>query len=618
MLVTPYNFDACLARVRENRVLVWDLETDGLRPYKGSRLFGVAVQAGVEGEAMYFPFRHRGGLGNLHEAALPPLLRTLTDTDHTLVGFNSIRFDGPMLAAEAPWLAERMLYPGGPRQRDVILDALLANENEPSFSLDSLGQKYLDSAGKAEAQERLLAQVRQLYPRLRAKRQLMGHLAELPPHVVEPYACQDVRDTAALAKLYDSHLEAWGLTALAEEMYDFARLLGRIERRGLAIDAELCQRRERECLEEQERVLRRIQSAAPHGFNPASPAQVARLLGTEDAEAETLRRTGHPLALEVILFKQLGKMAKTYYRAMLEGMDEHGIIHPQMNVSRDPRDQGGTRSGRLSCSNPNFQNLPKRSKLGFMQIRDCVVARPGHKLIALDYERAEMWLGGHYSRDESLFEAYHAGRDLYQELADVTLGSRDEGKRDWFSIQYGAGPGKIAEKNGWPFEALDEIAAATGKPVEEWKDPEWRRYKDQTSVQVRDGFFDLCPGIKHKMQELREVAENVGSIRLWTGRAIHFDGRRTRPFTAWNRLIQGGVGEIVRRSMQKMEEPLSVLGAEMVLQVHDEVVIEAPESAAREAARVAKHVMEDFDFWLRPRVDISWGDRFGALKEMDI
>jgi DNA polymerase-1 len=270
-----------------------------------------------------------------------------------------------------------------------------------------------------------------------------------------------------------------------------------------------------------------------------------------------------------------------------------------------------------------LQNVPKRAAIDDVSaVRDLFIARPGMTLVACDYERAEVWLAAHYSRDERLSEAYYEDRDLYRELAarsfeipleHVSAEHRTSSKADFLSIQYGVGAAKIARKYGWKFTGLDELVRCFEKPVEAWDDPEWRQYFAlNKSARLKRAFFDMVPGIKSKMKLCESLARG-GTLRLWTGRILHFDGRRALPFAAWNGLLQGGVAEVLRLAMQRLEEPLRRLGAHMVLTVHDELVTESPTCAVREVVRLKRKIMTDFDFWLRPRVDVSVGQRYGRL-----
>jgi DNA polymerase-1 len=616
-LVTPAGYAAAMEAVARSRSLVVDLETTGLRPYRGDRLFGVAVACDAEGPIWYFPFRHETGQ-NLAPEQLPPLLDLIASRDcparpRELGGHNFIRFDLPMLVREGPRY-EGLLADDHIPKWDTIIDALLANENEDSFSLEALSVKYL-GADEAEKERRtavLLERLRQRHPGVRSVKELKGRMVTLPPEAVAPYACGDVKDCRALRAKYVAYLDRSGLTPLAREMYRYARLLAAMERHGLLINRALAERRIPQLVAAQAWVLEEIRGLAGCTFNPNSPQQVCRVLKTADARMDTLRKLEHPLAKLIVTYKHLGKMRRTYYEAILERLDPQNVIHPQLNLTRDPTDGGGTRSGRLSCSNPNVQNLPKRETDPLLAVRELVIPRPGHVLLVQDYERAEMWMAAHYSRDQSLADAYYANRDPYQEVADKAGCSREQGKRGWLAIQYGAGNYKIAKLFGWPFRAR-----ATWPDAPACRDPAcWDEYNAQLSVRFRREFFALCPGIKAGMARCQQQAEQTRALRLWTGRVVHFDGEKSRPFAAWNRLIQGSVAEMLRVAMQRAEAPLREIGATELLQVHDELVVEVPEEAVMEAARITREVMCDFpQFWLRPRVETRIGRNYHQLVE---
>jgi DNA polymerase-1 len=248
-------------------------------------------------------------------------------------------------------------------------------------------------------------------------------------------------------------------------------------------------------------------------------------------------------------------------------------------------------------------------------VRDLVLPRPGHKLAKCDYQRAEMWMGASYCGEEALFTAYHMNRDIYNEMAAELSISRHEAKILFLMLQYGAGAWKVAQFFGWPFKTVTQLEAEFGVEADRWGDREWRIYKGQRAVQVRDGFFELYPMIKTAMQAYAAHFEEHGILQLWTGRVLHFDPSVTPAYAAWNRLIQGAVGEMVRLAMLRLEPMLAQYGAYMVLQVHDELLIEYPEEAERPVLTLVKRVMEDFDFKLKPRVDIGVSARNYASME---
>ena len=566
-LVTDRTLAARCERIERASDLTLDIESTGLDPYKGDRAVGIAVE--VDGEADYYPERHEGG-GNLPPGSMAKVLRAARGK--RLRGWN-LRYDLTTLSYEdgGDWCLSPDV-----RADDGIIDALLLNENEPSFSLAAIASKYLGSAaaGSKGDMDRLLAE---RFPKVRSARDRKGLLWKLPAGEVEPYACGDVILPRRLREKYAPMVDRWGLTSLAAEMNAYNLLLARMQKGGVPIDVERCRQLSLTTEERKARLLDDLQADAGLPFNPNSWQQVVKLTGTKDAREATLELSDHPIARGVIEYKKLGKAKSAYYDAILELVDLDGMLHPQLNLTRDPRDTYGTRTGRLSCSHPNFQALPHADDdpNAIYQVRDLVVPPPGYKLAKLDYERAEMWMGASYCRAPALIAAYRQGRDIYQEMATALRITRQAAKILFLAIQYGAGAWKIAQMLGCSKAEAED---------------------------VRNGFLTLYPEIRRAMRTYADAWEGTGCLRLWTGRVSHYPG--DRPYAAWNRVIQGAVAEMIRVAMQRVEAPLAALGARMVLQVHDELVVIYPAEAERAVVRLCVGEMTRFDqFLLRPRVE---------------
>jgi DNA polymerase-1 len=603
VLVTDRNHAACVEKVSRADDLVKDLETDGLTPWKGSRMVGTAIE--IEGEEpMYFGYRHGGG-GNLSEGPAKLMHALRPRPGRTYRGWH-LRFDFTTLAYEKEGGGDHFLS-SDITMRDGIVDALLLNENEPSFSLEAISGKYLgqEYASTKTDMEKLL---KERFPEIKKARERKGSLWRLSAAETETYACGDVRLPRLLAEKYAPAIEAWGLGTIATEMNAYALLLARMQKRGILIDRERCAELSRTTEARAAALLAelRVEADLP-GFNPGSAPQVGRLLGTPNAQEATLKLCDHPLAQRIIDFKKLGRAKSTYYDAILGFLDADDILHPQLNLTRDPRDRGGTRSSRLSCSLPNFQALPHADDdpNAIYKVRDLVIPRAGRKIAKLDYERAEMWMGACYCKEPAIIRAYHERRDLYVEMVQALDISRHRAKILFLMLQYGAGAWKVAQLLGWPFKTVAMLEREFGKYSYEWGDEEWNVYRSQKAVQVKDGFFNLYPNIKSAMDAYGRHFESNGSLRLWTNRAIHFDPDTTPSYAAWNRIIQGAVGEMIRRAMQRLEPMIAQYDAYMILQVHDELVVEYPAEYEREVLKLCRYVMEDFDFDLKPRVDIN-------------
>jgi DNA polymerase-1 len=626
-LVVAAALEAALARVTSAREIVLDVETNGLEPFlAGHRLIGLAIEA--DGEPFYFPFRHRAGTeANLPEAALARVLEAALQPGRPILGHN-VRFDALLMALEGERWYRLLLEPDGVPLEDTGLHAQLHNECEPNASLDALGQRYLgDAAVKRARKAELLTALRALYPtrsvvamrklhpgeqlstaELRALHpqvkdgDLMGHLAELPPEQVAPYATADVADTRALREHYRPLLAAAGHDTLAHALGDFSRLLAQIEHRGILVDRQLCLERIAALQAESAAQLAALQAVTTPTFNPRSTKDVQAVFGlTGSTSKEVLATLADPRAQQVIDARRTGTEV---YDGLLRYLGADDILHPHFHLAAGVDGEGGTRTGRLSSSDPNLQNLPKRDiTKPLLAARQAIIARPGFVLLKFDYEKAEPWLAAHYAHTKALYDVYHGGLNLYEELTKRVGGDYQAAKSAWLSIPYGSGVNGLMRRFGWSQEKAE---------------------------QVRTGFFAEYPEIGEAMRRTAAQVMQTGGVTLWTGRRLHFNADMKRAiarrkqqsvesdvsYMAWNSLIQGGVGEMVRVAMQRLERPLAVVGAFMIIQCHDEIVIECPVDAVDAVVALTCEQMTAFDFWLRPRVECECGENYWDMTKI--
>jgi DNA polymerase I-like protein with 3'-5' exonuclease and polymerase domains len=626
-LVTAAALEAALTRVTSAREIVLDVETDGLEPFlAGHRLIGLAIEA--DGIPFYFAFRHRAGIeANLPEAALARVLEAALQPGRPVLGHN-VRFDALLMALEGERWYHLLLNPDGVPLEDTGLHAQLHNECEPNASLDALGQRYLgDAAMKRARKAELLAALRALYPtrsvammrrlhpgetlstaELRAlhpqvkDKDLMGHLAELPPAQVALYAAGDVADTRALRDHYLPLLASAGHERLARELADFSRLLTRIQHRGIRLDRQLCRERITALRAESAAQLAALRAATTPTFNPHSTKDVQAVFGlTGSTSKEVLANLSDARAQQVI---DARRTRTEVYDGLLRYLGADDILHPHFHLAAGVDGEGGTRTGRLSSSDPNLQNLPKRDITNpLLAARQAIIARPGFVLLKFDYEKAEPWMAAHYSHSKALYDVYHGGLDLYVELAKRVGGDYQAAKSAWLSIPYGTGIRSLMRRYGWSWEKAQ---------------------------QVRAGFFAEYPEIECEMRKAKAEVMQTGGITLWTGRRLHFNADMKRAiaqrkqlsvesdvsYMAWNSLIQGGVGEMVRVAMQRLERPLAAVGAFMILQCHDEIVIECPVGAVDAVVALTCEQMTAFDFWLRPRVECERGENYWDMTKI--
>jgi DNA polymerase-1 len=405
---------------------------------------------------------------------------------------------------------------------------------------------------------------------------------KLDPSVVAPYAEEDVRSTYRLYREAIALLKKDDLLSLAREVCDYARVIEEIEYTGLKINRRRCAEETEICRARSEELRQELEVLSWPGFNPGSPQQVQKWLGISSSAKEALEALQGPRVDLLLEYRGLSKAAGSFYDAFTERADRRGRVHASFQIH-------GTVTGRLSCRAPNLQQLPRKSK-EWHRARYFVEAPRGCRLISADLSQAELRLMAHYSQDSFLLAAYcEEGLDIHAMVAEALHLSRDAAKALNFGMCYGAGASRVAQMLGISEAEAKDVLAAHNR---------------------------LMPGVKRLSCRLMAEAERNGFIRLWTGRMRRYPkerfGHRDMSYTAMNNMIQGGVAEIIRVSMQRLSEALP-LECRMVCQVHDEILFECRTERTAEACRLIKRIMESFEFRVPIVVETKTGRTWGEL-----
>lgn len=389
-------------------------------------------------------------------------------------------------------------------------------------------------------------------------------------------------------------------------------VLMRMEQRGVRIDKEALLQRQRDLQEEI--------ATFSFPFNPNSPKQVGEYLfgflglptgkttdgGAYSTDVSVLEGLDHAVPQSLLRYRQLSKELGTYIDSYVERMDDMGYLHPDFIQIRQPsRDQSkeeGARTGRLACARPNLQNPLKRKG---RSIRSLFVASEGNLLVATDYSQIELRVMAVMSGDEGMLEVFRQGGDIHQETADATGLPRKKEDNDTgrggakelnFLMCYGGSEYKIREEWGWSLE--------DGRAVIE-------------------AYFKKYPKVKAYIKAQQEQARETKMVRTWFGRErvldelysddpkVYAAGLRE----AINSPIQGTAADVVKTGMVK-------LGARvpMVLQVHDEMVMDVPRGEAREFAKYLTEVLpcaiviDGMEF----PVDVEVGENWQELLPMEV
>jgi DNA polymerase I len=398
--------------------------------------------------------------------------------------------------------------------------------------------------------------------------------------------------TARTAKvLHDRILEKKLETIYAEVELPLAPLLYQMEQAGLKVDPAVLAELSNYLGQELHKLTLKIYELAGREFNIGSPKQVGDVLGelnilsgrktstgrvsTSKAVLEELAQT-HELPRLVIEYRELDKLKSVYTDALPHQIAADGRIHCLLN-------QTVAATGRLSSSDPNLQNIPIRSELG-RRIRRAFVAEAGNKIISADYSQLELRLLAHITQDEVMLEAFQKGEDIHKRTARLVFGAETDAELKEarrfakivnFAIAYAIEPWGLSQRVG--------ISRAEAKKV------------------IAD-YYNTYKGVRRYMEEVPLRAREHGYVRSIYGRIRPLPGindrnaniRKAAEREAINMPIQGTASDIVKIAMLHVAEEFkrANLRARLLMQVHDELLVESPASESERVAEILKREME--------------------------
>lgn len=556
VIVEQAEFDAWLARLKKAERFCFDLETTSLN-YMDADIVGVGL-ALEAGEAAYIPLAHDylDAPAQLdRQQVLQALKPLLEDPEKTKIGQN-LKYDISVLAN----YDIRVVGP----LADTMLASYVLNSTATRHDMDSLALKYLGE--KTISFEEIAG---------KGAKQLTFNQIALEQAV--PYACEDVDITLRLQEILRPQVEREGRLAdvLDHLELPLINVLSRIERNGVALDAE----RLHEQSQQLERRIRELESEAfelaGREFNLGSPKQLGQIL-FEEQKIPVIKKTpkGAPSTAEAVLeelaldyplpkvimqHRGLAKLKSTYTDKLPRLLNKTtGRVHTSYH-------QAVTATGRLSSSDPNLQNIPIRTEEG-RKIRQAFVARPGYRIVAADYSQIELRIMAHLSEDKGLLEAFAEGRDIHTATAAEVFGtSLDKVSGDQRRSAKAINFGLIYGMSAWGLSRQLHID----------------RNQAQTYI---DRYFDRYPGVARYMDRIRTQAAEDGFVETVLGRRlylpeIHSQNRNRRQGaerTAINAPMQGTAADIIKQAMIDVDAWLAEGGfdALMVMQVHDELVFE--------------------------------------------
>ncbi len=458
----------------------------------------------------------------------------------------------------------------------------------PAFDVE-IATRLLDPSG-ARSVESVASQ--QLALNLGAWEELAGRGAkarpasEIPAEQVATWAGAQACAAQRLAAPLARELAEAGMDALYRSAeLPLTRVLARMERAGVRIDEAALARLSRDYTAQLAQLEERIYALAGERFLIASPKQLQQILfeklklpvmkktktgySTDEDVLEQLA-SQHEIPLQILAYRRLAKLKNTYVDALPPLVNPRtGRIHPTYH-------QLGAATGRLSATQPNVQNIPIRSPEG-VRIREAFVPAEGCRLLSADYSQVELRILAHYSGDASLIEAFQRGEDVHRRTAaevagiapeDVSAEQRARAKAVNFGIIYGSSA----------FGLANQLGIASGEA--------------QATI---DAYFARYQGVRRFLDETIAQACREGFVRTLLGRRRHLPDLTSRNRAlknaaermAVNTVIQGTAADLIKTAMVEIDAELATAGlrARMILQVHDELVFEAPESEIAELRR---------------------------------
>ena len=578
--------NAWIARARDVGLVALDSRTNSLDPMQAT-LCGLSL-AVTPNEACYIPLAHRtggdGGTGGLFTGPIAPdqieesialaALKPLLEDPGVLKIGNDLKYDLQIFA-----LRDIELTP----YDDTMLMSYVVDSGRSTHGIDQLAQRYFDHATidanviMGSGKSRITFDCIQIDKAAEYAAEQADMVLRVW-HVLKPRMAAE--HTATVYETLERPL---------------VPVLARMERRGISIDRQVLSRLSGEFAQRASALEAEIQTLAGEPLNPGSPKQLGDILfgkfglpgGTKTKTGQwstgarvldDLAEQGHPLPRKILDWRQVSKLKSTYTDALPGYVDARTHrVHTSYALAATP-------TGRLSSSEPNLQNIPIRNEEG-RKIRRAFVATEGRKLVSADYSQIELRLLAEIADIAQLKNAFREGLDIHAMTASEMFGVpvkgmpaevRRRAKAINFGIIYGISAFGLANQLGIERE---EAGAYIKKYFERF--PGIRTYMDETKASAKKNGYVLT--LFGRKCHYPEIAHSNASIRAFNERA------------AINARLQGTAADIIRRAMVRMDAALAKkkLSAQMLLQVHDELVFEVPDDEVEATLPVVKKVMED-------------------------
>lgn len=574
---TPQTLNELLTRLEHAKLVSFDTETTST-DQMSAELVGISIAVDESG-GYYIPVGHHAPQGEQlpRNLILESLRAPLTNQRLPKVGHN-VKYDFVILARQGLRVT--------PLAFDTMIAEWLINPASRFLGLKNLAWDRLNMQ---------MTEIEELIGKGRNQRSM----AEVSIQDAAAYAADDAVAPLRLIPQLKEELENNKATRLFEEVeMPLVAVLADMEMAGIALDIGFLGQMSAELNERMRTIEDHIYEGVGMNFNLNSPQQLSEALfdrlkltppdrtqrtstGFYSTAAGILEAMSgsHPVVDWVLEYRELSKLKSTYVDAL------PGQVNPRTGRVHTSYNQTGSVTGRIASSDPNLQNIPIRTDLG-RQVRRAFIADPGYHLLTVDYSQVELRIAAHMANDQAMLAAFRAGQDIHAataaaiygvDLDKVTKAQRSRAKGINFGLLYGMSPFGLTRATDLTLAEAENFVQA---------------------------YFQQFPGIKKYLDGVRRQATEQGFVETLLGRRRYFPGlknqsnqtiRNREEREAINAPIQGTAADIMKVAMLRVPTALAQAGlsAKMLLQVHDELVLECPSKELQATASLVRRVMEE-------------------------
>jgi DNA polymerase-1 len=593
---TDEKLNSLKTELSKAKVISFDTETTSTEETKAD-IVGISL-AIRDGQGYYIPVGHAGGNNLPIKKVIDALTPSMTDPNIGKVAHNA-KYDYIVLA--------RYGLVVSPLTFDTMLAEFIV---EPASH--NLGLKNLAFARLGEE----MIHIEELIGK--GKKQVTMDMVAVES--VAPYAAADAESTLRLMKIMEVELERVNGRKLLDQVeMPLVPVLADMEMTGVMLDVPFLKKMSDEMAKRLGEIEKQVFESVGKPFNINSTQQLSDVLfghlkleppdkskktasGHYSTSAEVLDalRGAHPVADWVLEHRELSKLKSTYLDALPAAVDEAtGRVHTSYS-------QAGAVTGRLSSNNPNLQNIPIRTETG-RRVRNGFIAAQGCVLLSVDYSQIELRIVAHMAQDEAMLAAFRAGEDIHAataaavkgiKLEEVTKDMRRHAKAINFGLIYGMSAFGLTRTTDLTLAEAEDFVKA---------------------------YFKQFPGVKKYLDGIRKQATEIGYVETLLGRKRYFpalqgksnpQNRSREEREAINAPIQGTAADIMKIAMRNIPPALKAakLKTKMLLQVHDELVLECPKDEMKKAAEIVQNVMADAYLMSIPlETEARWGKNWGEM-----